>query len=305
MRVPAYPHRKAVHCGSGTLASALAHRGLWLSEPMAFGLGAGLGFALHEGEPPQQASRFFVGRSPSFEQDLCASLGAELLIEQYDKPAAAWSRCCELVAQGKPALVYTDLYELPYIGARNHWYGHLVAVIGHEGDEAVISDNERPEPVRVPIAALQRALGGPAPVPVDGISVLSLGEVDPAPPRRGREAVLQQAVRLTEEAPPRTGVPGLRALAEELPEWSGRPDADRCFRLAAQVIEQRGTGGGLFRRMYGQFLEEAGLPELSTLCTRSADAFSALARRLAPEEARACAAAEETLWKRALDVLEP
>ena len=72
MRVAAYPHRKAVHCGSGTLASALAHRGLSLSEPMVFGLGAGLGFALHEGEPPQQASRFFVGRSPSFEQDLRA-----------------------------------------------------------------------------------------------------------------------------------------------------------------------------------------------------------------------------------------
>ena len=194
---------------------------------------------------------------------------------------------------------------MPYIGARNHWYGHLVAVIGHEGDEAVISDNERPEPVPVPIAALQRALGGPAPVPVDGISVLSLGEVDPAPPRRTREAVLQQAVRLTEEAAPRTGVPGLRALAEELPDWSGRPDADRCFRLAAQVIEQRGTGGGLFRRMYAQFLEEAGLPQLSALCVRSAEAFSALAKRLAPEEARACATAEETLWKRALDVLEP
>src|SRR3989440_9356926 len=142
MRVPSYPHRKAVHCGSGTLASALAHRGLSLSEPMIFGLGAGLGFALHEGEPPQQASRFFVGRSPSFEQDLCASLGAELLVEQYDKPAAAWTRCCELVAQGKAALVYTDLFELPYIGARNHWYGHLVAGIGHGGGGAGLPGNE-------------------------------------------------------------------------------------------------------------------------------------------------------------------
>src|SRR2546430_15418159 len=195
MRVPSYPHRKAVHCGSGTLASALAHRGLWLSESMAFGLGAGLGSAPQEGDPPQQASRFFVGRSPSFEQDLCALLGAELLVEQYDKPAAAWARCCALVAQGKPALVYTDLFELPYVGARNHWYGHLVAVIGHEGDEAVISDNERQEPVRIPIAALQRALGGPAPVPVDGISVLSLGDVDPAPPRRAREAGRPQDLR--------------------------------------------------------------------------------------------------------------
>src|SRR5438067_9957791 len=177
MLVPNYPHRKAVHCGSGTLLGVLAHSGLALSEPMVFGLGAGLGFALHEGEPPQQASRFFVGRSPSFEQDLCASLGAELVNELYDKPAAAWARCCELVAQGKPALVYTDLFELPYLGARNHWYGHLVAVVGHEGDDAIISDNERNEPVRVPITGLLLAVGGPAPVPLQGVSVLSRGLV--------------------------------------------------------------------------------------------------------------------------------
>src|SRR5437763_4808003 len=305
MRVAGYPHRKSVHCGSGTLVSALAHRGLFLSEPMAFGLGAGLGFALHEGGPPQQASRFFVGRSPSFEEDLCASVGAELSVEQYDRPAAAWARCCELIGQGKPALVYTDLFELPYMGARNHWYGHLVAVIGHEGDEAILSDNERHEPVRIAIAALLRALGGPAPVPVDGISVLSLGELDPGAPKRTRNAVLLQALRLTEEAAPRTGVPGLRTLAEELPSWQEQPDAERCFRLAAQVIEQRGTGGGLFRRLYAQFLEEADLVELSRLCNRSADAFSALAQRVAPENARACADAEEALWKRALDLLDP
>ena len=305
MRVPNYPHRKAIHCGSGTLAGALAHSGVALSEPMAFGLGAGLGFALHEGEPPQQASRFFVGRSPSFEQDLCDSLRAQLVTESYDKPAAAWARCCELVAQGKPALVYTDLFELPYMGARNHWYGHLVAVIGHEGDDAIVSDNERPEPMRVPISALLRALGGPAPVPLDGISVLSLGEIDPAAPRRTREAVLLQAVRLTEEAAPKTGVPGLRALAEELPSWREQPDADRCFRLATQIIEHRGTGGGLFRRLYAQFLVEAGFTELARLCMRSAEAFSALAQGLTSESARACAEAEQALWTRALDLVEP
>src|SRR5207248_10291017 len=99
MRVPSYPHRQAVHCGSGTLLAALAHRGLSLSEAMVFGLGAGLGFALHEGEPPQQSSRFFVGRSPSFEQDLCAAVSAELIHELYVMPVAALARFCDLVSQ--------------------------------------------------------------------------------------------------------------------------------------------------------------------------------------------------------------
>ena len=106
-------------------------------------------------------------------------------------------------------------------------------------------------------------------------------------------AVLLQAMRLTEEAAPRTGLPGLRALAEELPSWKQQPDADRCFRLAAQVIEQRGTGGGLFRRMYAQFLEEASFPELAR-CD--------LVRGRARGERRADA--EEALWKRALDVVD-
>ena len=37
-----FEHYPGVHCGSTALANALRHRGLALSEPMAFGLGAGL-----------------------------------------------------------------------------------------------------------------------------------------------------------------------------------------------------------------------------------------------------------------------
>ena len=48
-----YPHRRAGHCGSGAFRDLLEFHGLsWtdapLSEGMAFGLGAGLGFAYVE-----------------------------------------------------------------------------------------------------------------------------------------------------------------------------------------------------------------------------------------------------------------
>jgi hypothetical protein len=56
--------------------------------------------------------------------------------------------------------------------------------------------------------------------------------------------------------------------------------------------------------MYARFLEEASFGKLAPLCHRSADAFSALAQRLSPENARACADAEEALWKRALDATD-
>ncbi|HXN83685.1 MAG TPA: hypothetical protein VN883_14505, partial [Myxococcales bacterium] len=61
-----FPHRKALHCGSGTLADVLrfgtgGEGGQDLPEEAVFGLGAGLGFSLHSGDTaltPPQAGRF-------------------------------------------------------------------------------------------------------------------------------------------------------------------------------------------------------------------------------------------------------
>ena len=83
-----YPHRRAGHCGSGAFRDLLEFHGLsWtdapLSEGMAFGLGAGLGFAyveLPEIEPPI----YLVGRTAGLERDTCAHLGIDLDLRQTD-----------------------------------------------------------------------------------------------------------------------------------------------------------------------------------------------------------------------------
>jgi hypothetical protein len=67
------------------------------------------------------------------------------------------------------------------------------------------------------------------------------------------------------------GVPALERFAAELPGWpdAARDEVDRAFafRYAYQVIEKRGTGGGLFRRMYARFLAEGeeAVPDLAGL----------------------------------------
>ena len=82
------------------MGDALRARGLELPEARIFGLGAGLGFAIYSGDTrltPPQASRFFVGRSPTFERDLCENIGAQLEEEQFGDAEAAWPRIEELV----------------------------------------------------------------------------------------------------------------------------------------------------------------------------------------------------------------
>jgi hypothetical protein len=68
-----------------------------------------------------------------------------------------------------------------------------------------------------------------------------------------------------------SGQSALERFAAELPGWPAEAidEADRswCFRYAFQVIERRGTGGGLFRALYARFLREAeaALPGLAAL----------------------------------------
>jgi hypothetical protein len=108
------------------------------------------------------------------------------------------------------------------------------------------------------------------------------------------------------------GLPAMRRFAAEVGEWpEAAEDWQWCARFCYQVIERRGTGGGNFRRMYSDFLSEAGYQEAS-LAAEASDDWTALAatlqeasetdepdpdqwRRIA-EQARDVLDAEERLW---------
>ncbi len=72
-----------------------------------------------------------------------------------------------------------------------------------------------------------------------------------------RDAVWQTAERQLEDSTD-TGIGGLENLARIIPQWASRLDRSWCAKFGYQVIEKRGTGGALFRRLYGKFLREAG-----------------------------------------------
>src|SRR5207244_5269135 len=143
-------HRKGLHCGSTAMGDALRARGLDLPEPLLFGLGAGLGFSVHEGDTtlqPPQSSRFFVGRSATFERDLRDAVQATLHEVHFDDAESAFAHIEQLVKNGELPLVYTDLAELPYTDSHAHWYGHLVAIVSSE--KTTVWDNGYAEPQRI------------------------------------------------------------------------------------------------------------------------------------------------------------
>lgn len=258
--VPGYVHRSGIHCGSAAMRNMLAFRGIDLSEPACFGLGSGAGF-LYIPDHPVSPGVTFHGRTLSLEPDLCERLGLPFPETPEPDAESGWEKAKGAVEAGHPVLVNTDIAYLDYFNTKTHFSGHRVVLIGFDDDsgEAILSDSERPGPQPVPVASLKRSRSSTVPpypmenrwcviVPDGPLRPLSLAV--PEALRKNAEAMLAPADGALE------GIAGMRRAAEELPRW---PDMTSewvfAARFAYQIIEKRGTGGGLFRRIYARYLE--------------------------------------------------
>jgi hypothetical protein len=242
---------------------------------MAFGLGAGLGFH-YLVSPALSPTHLFVGRPPHLERTACEVLGAPVRERTEDDPARAWEAVRAAVDRGIAPILTTELSELPYFGATTRFGGHRVVLAGYDAQRgvALVSDGERPALEEVPLDALERARSAIAP-PFGAPGRMWL-EVDA--PSRARplaeaipDALRRQARDALLDVTGAAGVSALERFAADLPEWPRRAagEADRawCLRYGYQVIERRGTGGGLFRALYARFLDEAeaAVPALAAL----------------------------------------
>jgi hypothetical protein len=270
-----FTHRPGVHCGSTALADALRVRGLELSEPMAFGLGAGLGFYAFAA-PVLSPSHLFTGRALHLERTACEVLGAPLAERAEEDPARAWAGVRDALGRGLAPILVTDLAELPWYASDVRFGGHRVVLAGHDEARgvALLADGARPGLGEIPLDRLDRARASVAP-PLFAPGRPWL-EVDaPAAPRplgeALREALRRQARDMLLDVDGASGISAMERFAAELPRWpaEANDEADRawCFRYAFQVIERRGTGGGLFRALYARFLREAeaAFPDLARL----------------------------------------
>jgi hypothetical protein len=263
--VAGFEHRLGVHCGTTALADALRVRGVELSEPMAFGLGAGLGF-YYLVSPGLTPSHSFCGRTLRLEETTCEVLGAPVRACTEEDPARAWEALRAALDRGLTPIVATDLAELPYWNTRTRFGGHRVVVAGYDTGRGIawLADGDRPALEEVPLDVLERARASVAPpFPLPGRPWLEVDAPAALRPLAGAvpEALRRQAREFLLDVDGIQGISALERFAAELPEWPARAgsEADRawCFRFGSQVIERRGTGGGNFRALYARFLAEA------------------------------------------------
>jgi hypothetical protein len=167
---------------------------------------------------------------------------------------------------GQPVMLQADMGFLPYFdfgGNEFHFGGHVVVACGYDSDTDTVDIADRDGVYSVPMADLAQARNSSyKPFPPKN-RWWSFDFANKRPPTADE---IRQAIRAQTEVmlnPPirNIGVAGIRKAADMVPKWTKSVDPDQ-FRSAlfngfVFINAKGGTGGGLFRYMFGRFLAEA------------------------------------------------
>ncbi|MFI6064350.1 BtrH N-terminal domain-containing protein [Micromonospora sp. NPDC051227] len=247
------------HCETTTLGALLRHEGLDLSEPMLFGLGEGLGFVYWDAK--SMAFPFLGGRTKptTITRTVADRLSLTLQVQETASPGRAWQNVAGSLAAGRPVGLQLDSYHLDYFTTKVHFGGHFVAMYGYDDTHAYLIDTaQQGGAVTTTLTSLARARNERGPMTARHLSYTVASPSGPP----DLDAAIRASIRGNADAflnPPiaNLGHRGIAKAARQVTRWLDRSsDPSRDLPLAATLMEHGGTGGGLFRAMYRDFLAE-------------------------------------------------
>jgi hypothetical protein len=279
-------HRIGKHCGSSAIRDLLEFHGIPLTEAYCFGLGSGLGITYLA--PSGAPVPFLVHvRSLGFEERVLKTFAPSMAWSTFADAEQAMLTLEERLDAGCPALLLTDIFHLPYYGSSTHFPGHAIMAWGRcrETGDVFVTDTERSELLSVPREKLAQARFSCQEPFLHQGNMYSPDSLQPASSlHEAARAAVRCNADLLLNGVAESGIAALGYWREQLPLWERDHEWRWTARFAYQLIEKRGTGGGGFRKMYADFLDELSLMDgdvkaagLPSLMRASAAAWTALA----------------------------
>ncbi|GAA0253112.1 hypothetical protein GCM10009000_082010 [Halobacterium noricense] len=202
-----------------------------------------------------------MGRNGGLEAGFFETLGIEYLERSGQEWKTAWDAVREHIEEGVPVMLFVDLYYLDYFDTNTHFGPHILLCVGIDGDEVLLSDSEFESIQRLPISHLRNAWNSEYGFgPLDNRwLVVQIPSVETDRTTAAETAVEHTVTMMLAPGDgdwDTGGIAAIRRFATDLPNWTELEDTSWCARFAYQNIERRGTGGGAFRRLYAEFLNE-------------------------------------------------
>jgi hypothetical protein len=259
------------HCVTGSMRHIYEFHGYPISEELLLGLGSGVGFLYwhQKGVDPFYGGRANVGRPGEEGMEKAAGRCTGVKIERLDTGSRrkADKALRELLEAGEPVMIHVDMGFLPYVEGLPedyHFGWHVVVVAGYDPDtqKVLIADRDL-ELHPISWDALAQARGSKfKPFPPMNIWYTCDFSSKRAPTAdEVRQAIRHATHNMLEPPISNIGVKGIRKAAKRTLKWPEQMTEERlrwtCFGVYMFIDAAGGTGGGIFRYMYGRFLDEA------------------------------------------------
>lgn len=295
-----FQHRQHAHCESGVTANLLQHNGISISEPMAFGIGAGiffghLPFVKVSGIP---GTTFRIWPGYIFKR-VTQRLGIKIETRKFSKPEQAMKALDQALAQNIPVGMIAGVYYLDYLpdAFRFHFNAHNLVVYGKQGEQYLVSDPVLSEPSVIGYDALadaRFAKGFPEPRGKMYLVRQVPEQVDFT--KAIKDGIRQTCFFMSSPPVPWFGVNAISLLARKIEQYPHKFTPRQCSLYLGNIIrmqEEIGTGGGGFRFLYAAFLQEASLYTNHQQLGKLSERYTAIGdqwRNFAYSAARICKA---------------
>jgi hypothetical protein len=321
------------HYETGTIHNALAYQGVKVphtgkpsSEALLMGISGGATFGYFTFEYGGYLPHIALLTRNTFDPmpTLLERLAIPQDVLQTDNPQKGEANLLEVLESGRPALVWADMFSLPYPNLpydEHNWFVIPIVVYGYEEGIAYLADRSS-HPIKVTTEDLNKAR---ARRKQDKFRVMMLDTPDWNRLPAAVSQSIWQCIRLYTEAPPKGkrdnfGLAALQYWADMLTNTRNKQSWARYFppgermwmALAGDIVQpgafgfiRREAGNSAERGMYADFLDEAAailkkpaLKEAATQFRRSETAWSELADMLLPDEVPLFKEAKEIITRK-------
>jgi len=283
-----FEHRQGAHCESGVTSNLLsiASNGK-ITEPLAFGIGAGLFFAYIPLIKINNGPAIAFRTLPGFIFNRAAkSLGIPVVRKKFSSKQKAQTYLDERLAEGIPVGCQVGVYYLPYFPReyRFHFNAHNLIVYDKQGDNYQISDPIMETTHTMSGYELERVrFAKGALAPKGHIYYAKKGAVitDETIKEAIKSGIKKNVYNMLNIPGSFAGISGIKQTGRKIKKWRDKLGIEKAKLYLAQMVrmqEEIGTGGGGFRYIYAAFLQEADsylpgnhLAEISVMFTKAGD----------------------------------
>lgn len=279
------------------------HTGEPFTEAMLFGLAGGIGigvFAFYY-QKEDHASFFLAGRhqwhdDAAYLDEALQRFGFKPVIQETAGAKAAEQQLRSALESG-PCVVWVDMAELPHRAMPKEFSGggyHVVIAYHINKDDTALIGDLTDAPISISLADLARSR---ARIKKQKHRLLSLPETS-SNVKLDMKSLVQAGLQRCHEVLQHPTLPGMKSNAklDALKTWAQRLHSSKdkesweaIFKPGANLwrgltwmydcIENYGTGGGLCRPMFAEFLQEAGAALKDTKLTALSEQYAALGRQ--------------------------